>query len=237
MEIQDPSARAFLTIQAYVEQVHSETYANIIEHYVRDPTERTLLFNAIETNPSVQRKAQWAIYWCNRNRTFQERLIAFAAIEGIFFSGSFCAIFWLKHRGLLPGLAFANELISRDEGLHRDFAVCLHKQLLHPASPLKIREIIKEACEIEEDFISEGLPVGLIGMNAEMMTQYIHFVADHLLVSLGQPKLYDTVNPFDWMTLISLQGKTNFLEKQVGEYSHHAVDRAFAHEFDLDTSF
>ena len=197
-EIQHPDARCFLALQGHMENVHSETYANLLTAYVEDPMERDHLFHAIETIPSIQRKADWALYWTNsQTRTFQERLIAFAAVEGIFFSGSFCAIFWLKHRGLLPGLAFSNELISRDEGLHRDFAICLHKRLLRPASPMKIREIIQGATEVEIEFVREGLPVALLGMNADLMTQCIQFVADHLLVSLGQPKLYNIENPFD----------------------------------------
>ena len=239
-EIQQPAARCFLALQAHMENVHSETYANLIEAYVKDPAEQYSLFNAIRTIPSVQLKAEWALYWSNNKaRTYQERIIAFAAVEGIFFSGSFCAIFWLKKRGLLPGLTFSNELISRDEGLHRDFAVALHHRLLHPASPMKIREIIKDATEIEERFVKEGLPVGLLGMNADLMTQYIRFVADHLLVSLGQPKLYQVENPFDWMTLISLQGKTNFFERKVGEYALSGVteDDPTAHEFSLDADF
>ena len=202
--------------------------------------EKKHLFRAIHTLPCVTKKAEWALAWCDsRHRTFAECLIAFAVIEGIFFSGAFCAIFWLKQRGLMPGLAFSNELISRDEGLHCDFACQLHRDLISPASPLRIRQIVQDAVEIEHEFVRDAIPVRLLGMNADLMCNYIEFCADRLLFDLNQPKVYRTENPFDWMNSISLQGKTNFFEKRVGEYAKSGVgnDPQVQHEFALDAAF
>ena len=240
-EVTAPDLKHFLVLQAYMENVHAETYANILLALVKDPTEQTHLFNAVHTCPELKHKADWMCYWTNPDtRTFAERLVAFAAVEGIFFSGAFCAIFWLKKRGLLPGLSFANELIARDEGMHRDFAVYIHNErLLYPATPLTVRRIIEEAVDIECEFVANALPVALIGMNAQQMRQYVKFVADHLLVSLNQPKLYNVANPFEWMELISLQGKTNFFEKRVSEYALSGVgaEPELKHDFDMDASF
>ena len=240
-EVKAPDLKHFLVLQAYMENVHAETYANILISLVKDPAEQTHLFNAVHNFASIKRKAEWMHYWTNpETRTFAERLIAFAAVEGIFFSGAFCAIFWLKKRGLLPGLSFANELIARDEGMHRDFAVYIHNErLLYPATPLTVRRIVEEAVDIECEFVADALPVSLIGMNAPQMVQYVQFVADHLLVSLNQPKLYNVENPFEWMESISLQGKTNFFEKRVSEYALSGVgaEPALKHDFDLDASF
>ena len=191
---------------------------------MKDPSEKNHLLNAIETVPCVGRKANWALKWCDpANASFAERCIAFAAVEGIFFSGSFCAVFWLKKRGLMPGLSFSNELISRDEGLHCDFACLMYSKLNHKLSAARIQEIIGDAVAIEKEFVSDALPVELIGMNSAMMCSYIEFCADRLLQALGAPKLYSTANPFEWMEMISLQGKTNFFEKRVGEYSKSGV--------------
>lgn len=223
-EIQIPEARCFYGFQIAVENIHSETYSLLIDTYIRDPRERSHLLNAIETVPCVQKKAEWALQWCERdNASFAERCVAFAAVEGIFFSGSFCAIFWLKKRGLMPGLCFSNELISRDEGLHCDFACLLYRQLINQLPQERILEIIANAVEIEKEFISDALPVELIGMNSGLMRQYIEFCADRLLVALGCAKFYNTANPFEWMEMISLQGKTNFFEKRVGEYAKSGV--------------
>jgi len=232
--------KLFFVVQAYIEAVHSETYSNLLTAIVKDKCEQRKLFKAVESYPCIQAKITWMRNWTNSStHTFAERLIAFAAVEGIFFSGAFCAVFWLKKRGLLPGLAFANELISRDEGLHRDFAVYIHnKRLLYPASPSTVRRIIDSAVAIETEFITGALPVALIGMDAKQMTTYVQFVADHLLVSLRQPKLYKAPNPFEWMNMISLEGKTNFFEKRVGEYALSGVSSPEPkHEFDLNTSF
>ncbi len=207
-----------------MENIHAETYSLLIDTYITDPIEKDHLFNALETVPSVKKKGNWALKWLSRKKgTFAQRLVAFAAVEGIFFSGSFCAIFWLKKRGLMPGLTFSNELISRDEGLHCDFACLLHNQLNRGAGENIIHRIISEAVEIETEFVTSALPVELIGMNAGLMRQYIEFVADRLLVSLGASKLYDVSNPFPWMEMISMQGKTNFFEKRVGEYQKSGV--------------
>ena len=219
-----PEARAFYGFQIMMENVHAETYSLLIDTYINDDQEKNHLFKALETVPSVQRKGDWAMKWLSRKRgSFAERLVAFAAVEGIFFSGSFCAIFWLKKRGLMPGLTFSNELISRDEGLHCDFACLLHSQLVRGAGAMKITQIISEAVEIEIEFVTSALPVSLIGMNADLMKQYIKFVADRLLVAFGVPKLYNVENPFPWMEMISMQGKTNFFEKRVGEYQKAGV--------------
>ena len=217
-EVQYPEARCFYGFQIAIENVHSETYSLLIDTYIKDEAERSKLFHAIDNYPSIMKKADWAMKWIN-SESFAERLIAFAAVEGIFFSGSFCSIFWLKKRGLMPGLTFSNELISRDEGLHCSFACLLHnKYVQNKVSKEKITEIIMSAVEIEKEFISESLPVSLIGMNANLMKQYIEFVADFWLNELGCARVYNVSNPFDFMDMISLQGKTNFFEKRVGEY-------------------
>jgi ribonucleoside-diphosphate reductase beta chain len=217
-EVQYPEAKFFYGFQIAMENVHSETYSLLIDTYIRDTEEKERLFNAIETVPSVKKKAEWALKWID-SASFAERLIAFAAVEGIFFSGSFCAIFWLKKRGLMPGLTFSNELISRDEALHCEFACLLHnKYIQNKVSEERIKEIICDAVEIEKEFISDSLPVSLIGMNEKLMAQYIEFVADFWLVELGCSKVYNSENPFEFMEMLSLQGKTNFFEKRVGEY-------------------
>ena len=217
-EVQYPEAKCFYGFQIAMENVHSETYSLLIDTYIKDSKERDHLFNAIETVPSVKKKADWALKWID-SESFAERLIAFAAVEGIFFSGSFCSIFWLKKRGLMPGLAFSNELISRDEGLHCEFACLLHnKHITNKVSQERITEIITEAVEIEKEFVTDSLPVSLIGMNAKLMQQYIEFVADYWLSELGCKKFYNAENPFDFMDMLSLQNKSNFFEKRVSEY-------------------
>lgn len=225
-DVQLPEARCFYGFQIAMEAVHQETYSLLIETYIRDPAERQRLFHAYQNVPAVERKAQWALRWIGSSATFAERLVAFAAVEGIFFSGSFCAIYWLKKRGLMPGLTFSNELISRDEGLHCDFACELYRMLEHPLSAERVTEIIAEAVQVEKGFICDALPVSLIGMNSGLMSRYIEFCADRLLASLGYEKHYKTKNPFDWMGLISLEGKTNFFEKRVGEYQKAGVMRS-----------
>jgi ribonucleoside-diphosphate reductase beta chain len=223
-EVQWAEARCFYGFQIMMENIHAETYSLLIDAYITDPDEKTHLFNALETVPSVRKKGAWALKWLSRKKgSFAQRLVAFAAVEGIFFSGSFCAIFWLKKRGLMPGLTFSNELISRDEGLHCDFACLLHNKLIRGAGENMIHRIIAEAVEIETEFVTSALPVELIGMNAGLMRQYIEFVADRLLVSLNSSKLYNVSNPFPWMEMISMQGKTNFFEKRVGEYQKSGV--------------
>ena len=236
-EVQMPEARCFYGFQIMMENIHSETYSLLIDTYIKDPKEKDYLFNALETVPAVQKKGEWAIKWINSDN-FAERLIAFAAVEGIFFSGSFCSIFWLKKRGLMPGLTFSNELISRDEGLHCDFACLLYSFLENKLSPERVQGIIADAVRIEQEFVTEALPVSLIGMNARTMSQYIEFVADRLLVSLGCAKLYNAANPFDFMEMISVQGKTNFFEKKVAEYQKAGVmsERA-ENAFSLDEDF
>ena len=238
-EIMIPEARCFYGFQIAVENIHSETYSLLIDTYVRDSKEKNRLLNAIDTVPCVQKKANWALQWCEReNASFTERVVAFAAVEGIFFSGSFCAIFWLKKRGLMPGLCFSNELISRDEGLHCDFACLLYSKLVNKLSPDRVTEIITNAVEIEKEFVSDALPVELIGMNSGLMCQYIEFCADRLLVELGVERYYNSPNPFEWMEMISLQGKTNFFEKRVGEYSKSGVGVDASEQiFDLDADF
>jgi len=219
-EIQVPEARCFYGFQIAIENIHSEMYSTLIETYIKDLKERQRLFNAIDNVPSVQKKARWALKWINKENLFAERLLAFACVEGIFFSGSFCSIFWLKKRGLMPGLTFSNELISRDEGLHTDFACLLYSMLKYTKLPQKvIHQLVSEAVDIEKEFICESLPVDLIGMNSRLMSQYIEFVADRLLISIGYDKIYMAQNPFDWMNMISVSGKTNFFEKKVGEYA------------------
>lgn len=221
-EVQYPEARCFYGFQIMIENIHSEAYSLLIDTYIKDHAEKDYLFHAIDTVPCVQEKAEWALRWIT-NGSFAERLIAFAAVEGIFFSGSFCSIFWLKKRGLMPGLSFANELISRDEGLHCDFACLLYSQLTHPLPIETLQDIIKSAVEIEHRFVQDALPVRLIGMNAQLMCQYIEFVADRLLAALGSPKLYNVSNPFDFMDMISIPGKTNFFERRVSEYQKSGV--------------
>jgi ribonucleoside-diphosphate reductase beta chain len=221
-EVQLPEARCFYGFQIMMENIHSETYSLLIDTYIKDPQEKHRLFNAIETVPCVKKKADWALRWITGG-SFAERLVAFAAVEGIFFSGSFCSIFWLKKRGLMPGLSFSNELISRDEGLHCDFACLLYGMLETKMDEKAVQDIIRDAVKIEQEFVTDALPVALIGMNAKMMAQYIEFVADRLLISLGCGKIFNVTNPFDFMELISLQGKTNFFEKRVAEYQKAGV--------------
>jgi len=222
-EVQYSEAKFFYGFQIMMENIHSETYSLLIDTYVKDEKEKSMLFNAIETFPAIKKKADWALKWIE-SPSFAERLIAFAAVEGIFFSGSFCSIFWLKKRGLMPGLTFSNELISRDEGMHCDFAVHLHENhLINKVPKERIKDIIVDALNIEREFITESLPVSLIGMNAKLMSQYLEFVTDGLLADLGCEKVYNTANPFDFMDMISLQGKTNFFEKRVSEYQKAGV--------------
>jgi ribonucleoside-diphosphate reductase beta chain len=236
-EVQLPEARCFYGFQIMMENIHSETYALLIDTYIKDPAEKDRLFHAIDTVPCVGKKAEWALRWIN-NGSFAERLIAFAAVEGIFFSGSFCSIFWLKKRGLMPGLTFSNELISRDEGSHCEFACMLYKMLDVKLSTEDATKIITDAVEIEKEFVSDALPVSLIGMNAKMMSQYIEFVADRWLDEVGYPKVYGASNPFDFMEMISLQGKTNFFEKRVGDYQKSGVmNSAESKAFSLDEDF
>jgi ribonucleoside-diphosphate reductase beta chain len=236
-EVQYSEAKFFYGFQIMMENIHSEMYSLLIDTLVDSDSEKDELFNAIERFPAIKKKADWALRWIE-SESFAERLIAFAAVEGIFFSGAFCSIFWMKKRGLLPGLATSNEFISRDEGLHRDFACHLHNNHLINKVPVeRITQIIVEALDIEREFITESLPVNLIGMNAKLMAEYLEFVTDHLLETLNCPKVYNTANPFDFMDMISLEGKTNFFEKRVSEYkkagvgeeqSSHNIDDAFA---------
>ena len=238
-EVQYPEGRCFYGFQVMMENIHSETYSLLIDTLIKDPIEKDRLLHAIETVPCVQRKADWAMRWIGKG-SFAERLVAFAAVEGIFFSGSFCSVFWLKKRGLMPGLSFSNELISRDEGLHCDFACLLYtKHLLNKMPKKTVEAIIRDAVEIEKEFVTDALPVNLIGMNAKLMQQYIEFVADRLLVELGNEKIYHATNPFDFMDMISLQGKTNFFEKRVGEYQKAGVmnQNKETNKFSLDAEF
>ena len=236
-EVQLPEARFFYGFQIMMENIHSETYALLIDTYIKDPKEKNHLFHAIETVPAVQKKAEWALRWID-NGSFAERLVAFAAVEGIFFSGSFCSIFWLKKRGLMPGLTFSNELISRDEGLHCEFACLMYSMLETKLSNEDVVKIITDAVEIEKEFVSEALPVGLIGMNADLMQSYIEFVADTWISELGYAKIYNTANPFDFMEMISLQGKTNFFEKRVGDYQKAGVmNGGDTQTFSMDDDF
>jgi ribonucleoside-diphosphate reductase beta chain len=222
-EVQYAEAKFFYGFQIMMENIHSETYSLLIDTYVKDEAEKAELFNALEVFPAIKKKADWALKWIESD-SFAERLIAFAAVEGIFFSGAFCSIYWLKKRGLMPGLTFSNELISRDEGVHCDFAVHLHNHhLINKVPKERIKEIIVDALNIEREFVTESLPVSLIGMNAVLMTQYLEFVADRLLVELGCERVYGSANPFDFMDMISLQGKTNFFEKRVAEYQKSGV--------------
>eukprot|EP01006_Ploeotia_vitrea_P055773 TRINITY_DN68031_c6_g15_i1.p1 TRINITY_DN68031_c6_g15~~TRINITY_DN68031_c6_g15_i1.p1 ORF type:complete len:344 (+),score=53.12 TRINITY_DN68031_c6_g15_i1:57-1088(+) len=222
-EIQIPEARCFYGFQIAIENIHSEMYSLLIDTYIKDPEKKRDTFNAIETFDSVKSKADWALKWIGADNTFGERLVAFAAVEGIFFSGSFCAIFWVKKQGKMQGLTFSNELISRDEGMHCDFACLLFSMLQDKPSQERVYELIREAVRIETDFVTKALPVELIGMNSKLMTQYIQFVADRLIDSLGFPTIYNVTNPFDWMSMISLKGKTNFFERRVGEYQRAGV--------------
>jgi len=222
-EVQYTEAKFFYGFQIMMENIHSETYSLLIDTYIKDTEDKNYLFNAIDNMPCVKKKADWAFEWIDTG-SFAERLIAFAAVEGIFFSGSFCSIFWLKKRGLMPGLSFSNELISRDEGMHCDFACLLYNNHIQNKLPKeKIERLITDAVNIEKEFVSDALPVNLIGMNCDMMCQYIEFVADRLLAQLGNDKVYNVENPFPWMELISLQGKTNFFEKRVGDYQKAGV--------------
>lgn len=237
-----PEARAFYGFQAAIENVHSEMYGLLLEQYIVDKAERDHLFRAVETVPCVRKKARWALRWIESASCFAERLVAFACVEGIHFSGSFCAIYWLKKRLLMPGLTFSNELISRDEGLHTDFACHLYSLLERKLSQSLVHRIVGEAVELEREFCCEALSVSLVGMNADLMAQYIEFVADRLLIALGYEKLYNVSNPFDWMDMISLQGKTNFFERRVGEYQRAGVmqsvhGKKYEHVFTLDAEF
>merc|ERR1711871_545157 len=219
-EIQSSEARCFYGFQIAIENIHSEVYSLLIDTYIKDNTEKTWVFKALDNFKCIKKKADWSIKWINDKRSsFATRLIAFACVEGIFFSGAFCSIYWLKKRGLMPGLTFSNELISRDEAIHTEFAVLLYSKLDKKIQKNKLYDIVKEAVEIEKEFICEALPCKLIGMNSKLMSQYIEFVADRLLVQLGYNKHYKTSNPFDFMEMISLEGKTNFFEKRVGDYS------------------
>lgn len=237
-EVQIPEARCFYGFQIAIENIHSETYSLLIDTYIRDSVEKTSLLQAIDTIPIVKKKAEWAMDYIASGEDFATRLIAFAAVEGIFFSGSFCAIFWLKKRGLMSGLTFSNELISRDEGLHCDFACLLYSMLVNKLPAEKVYNVISRAVEIEKEFVTDALPVNLIGMNSATMSQYIEFVSDRLLVALGYEKLYNATNPFEWMELISLQGKTNFFEKRVGDYRKAGVGTKKQEQvFTLDADF
>lgn len=235
-EVQLPEARATYGFQLMMENIHSETYSLLIDTYIKDREEQTKLFRAIDNFPCIKKKADWAIKWIQDNRSsFATRLVAFACVEGIFFSGSFCSIYWLKKRGLMPGLTFSNELISRDEGMHTDFAVLLFNKLERKPKKAKVFELIKEAVAIEKEFILEALPCKLIGMNSKLMSQYIEFVADRLSQQLGYGKIFNSSNPFDFMEMISLEGKTNFFEKRVGDYSLSSCEnKSEAFNFDAD---
>ena len=237
-EVQYTEAKFFYGFQVAIENIHSETYSLLIDSYIKDSAEKSHLFNAIDTLDCVRKKAEWALRWIDKG-SFAERLVAFAAVEGIFFSGSFCSIYWLKKRGLMPGLSFSNELISRDEGLHCDFACLLYtKHLVNKLPKEQVKEIIMDAVVIEKEFITDALPVRLIGMNSDLMAQYIEFVADRLLVELGNEKVYNVSNPFDFMDMISIQGKTNFFEKRVGEYQKAGVLAGKENQsFSLDEEF
>ena len=236
-EVQYSEEKFFYGFQIMMENIHSETYSLLIDTYVKDEVEKDRLFRAIEVFPAIKKKAEWALKWIESD-SFAERLIAFAAVEGIFFSGAFCSIFWLKKRGLLPGLTFSNELISRDEGMHCDFAVHLHNNhIVNRVSKDRIKEIIVDALNIEREFITESLPVSLIGMNAKLMTQYLEFVTDRLLLEFGCEKVYDATNPFDFMEMISLEGKTNFFEKRVSEYQKAGVKSGGTGSISFDSDF
>ncbi|MBP6794458.1 MAG: ribonucleotide-diphosphate reductase subunit beta [Saprospiraceae bacterium] len=236
--VQYPEAKFFYGYQIMIENIHSETYSLLIDTYIKEPQEKNYLFHAVDHMPCVRKKADWALRWISQG-SFITQLIAFAAVEGIFFSGSFCSIFWLKKRGLMPGLTFSNELISRDEGQHCDFACLLYNKYIQNKLPkLQVEEIIRDAVSIEKEFVSDALPVKLIGMNADLMCQYIEFVADRLLVSLGNEKIYNVENPFPFMEMISLSGKTNFFEKRVGEYKKSGIGTTRENQvFSVDAEF
>lgn len=240
-DVKLPEARCFYAFQAAMENIHSETYSLLIDTYIKSDKEKGELFNAMNTIPCIQQKAQWAMRWMAKSCAFVQRLVAFACVEGIFFSGSFCALFWLKKRGLMPGLTFSNELISRDEGLHTDFACLLYKLCVDKLDDDTFEEIVKSAVKCEQSFICDSLPVDLIGMNSKLMAEYIQFVADRLCHALGHKKIWNTPNPFDWMEMISLQGKTNFFERRVGEYAKAGVmsklEDTHQHAFTLDADF
>lgn len=234
-EVKSAEARAFYAFQAAIETVHSETYSLLIDTYIKDTEEKDRLLNAIDNIPCVERKANWAKRWIESQDCFSVRLIAFACVEGIFFSGAFCAIYWLKEKGVMPGLGFSNELISRDEGMHTDFAILLYKHLENKCSMQDVHEIVKECVEIEKEFILESIPCSMLGMNNELMSQYIEFVADRLLLQLGYAILYETRNPFDFMDRISLTNKTNFFEERVSEYSRAHVSESGGNQFQFGT--
>ena len=242
-EVQLPEARCFYGFQIMMENIHSETYAKLIDTYIKDNIEKNKLFNAITTIPCIEKKANWALKWITNSKSFAERLVAFSAVEGIFFSGSFCAIFWLAKRGLMPGLTFSNELISRDEQLHVEFACLLYSMLIddEKLEAHTLYDIIEDAVTYEKEFITDALPVGIIGMNNHLMCEYIEYVADQLIYDLGYPKKYNTPNPFDWMNLISLEGKTNYFEKRVSEYQKSGVALSSKQDdgniFTLDSNF
>jgi len=237
-EVKNLESKFFYGFQIAMENIHSETYSLLIDTYVKDLQEKNKLFNSIDTSKTIQKKANWCFKWINdKNSDFGTRVIAFAAVEGIFFSGSFCSIFWLKKRGLMPGLCHSNELISRDEGLHTEFAILMYSLLNNKPSSETILNIIKEAVDLEKEFITESLPCKLIGMNMDLMKQYIEFIADRLLLMFGLTKFYHSSNPFDWMEMISIQGKTNFFEKRVGEYSNIANTNQKDNVFELDGDF
>jgi ribonucleotide reductase beta subunit family protein with ferritin-like domain len=236
-EIQIPEARAFYSYQIFNESVHSETYSLLIDTYIKDHNEKEFIFNSIQNIPSVSKKALWAYKWIeNKSVNFATRLIAFAIVEGVFFSGSFCAIYWIKKRGLLPGLTFSNELISKDEAMHCELAILLYSKIKNKINEKRIEEIFKEAVEIEKEFITDSIPCHMIGMNADLMKQYIEFVSDRLLVQLGYNKIWNTKNPFEWMELISLRPKSNFFELRVGEYSKSKLSENSTH-FDISNDF
>lgn len=236
-EVQYTEAKFFYGFQLMMENIHSEVYSLLIDTYIRNENEKNDLFRAIEIFPAIKKKADWALKWVESD-SFAERLIAFSAVEGIFFSGSFCSIFWMKKRGLLPGLTFSNELINRDEGLHSDFAVYLHENhIVNKVSKERISEILVDALKIEREFITESLPVSLIGMNSTLMTQYLEFVTDRLLVEYGCDKVYNSTNPFDFMEMISLEGKTNFFEKRVSEYQKAGVKSGGTGSISFDADF
>jgi ribonucleoside-diphosphate reductase beta chain len=238
-EVQWPEAKFFYSCQNLLEAVHSETYSLLIDTYIHDPVEKNQLFKAVQTIPCVQKKADWALTWIdNKDASFATRLLAFAAVEGIFFSGAFCAIFWLKQRGIMPGLTLSNEFIARDEGIHTDFACLLYSKLVNRLTKQQAHKIIRDAVKIEKQFITKSLPCELIGMNAKMMTQYIEFVADRLLLQLGYPKAYSATNPFSFMEVISLENKDNFFEKRVSTYAKAAVGKDRAEmSFKMDADF
>lgn len=236
-EVQMTEARCFLGFQVMIENVHSEMYSQLIDTFITDAAEKMKCLRAIEHFPAIKKKADWALNWAkDEDSSFGARIVAFAAVEGIFFSGSFCAIFWLKKRGIMPGLSFSNELISRDEGMHTDFGCMMHNMLAERPSQELVYNIFRDAVAIEKEFITESLPCRLVGMNSKMMSQYIEFVADRLLTQLNHPKIYNTKNPFPWMELISMEGKTNFFERRVGDYSK-TVDTKSDTSFDLTAAF